>query len=296
MRDIPPALAAHLAAGATTLATCWRLIRRDGVVMGFTDHDRDLAFEATVFLARTGFDGTEAASELGLAVAGSEVAGALCADGITEADLEAGLYDAATVETWLVNWSDPTQRLLVGRAGIGEVRRQDRSFSAELRSLAHRLNQVGGRVYARACDADLGDHRCRVDVSSAANRGEAAVASTDGRFEIRSAGLSGFATGLFTGGVVRFTGGANRGRAIEVKRHDLAGGLARVELWRPAAEPIEPGDAFEITAGCDKSFETCRDRFANASNFRGFPQIPGNDRALGFARPGERHDGGSLRR
>lgn len=296
MRDIPPTLAASLATGATTLATCWRLLRRDGVAMGFTDHDRDLSFGGTAFLARTGFEGTEAVAELGLAVSGTEVAGALSADGITEADLEAGLYDAASVETWLVDWTDPAQRLLVGSAGIGEVRRHDNAFSAELRTVADRLNQVGGRIFARACDADLGDARCRVDTAAASWRAGAVVAATDGRFDIAATGLATFAAGWFTGGVVRFASGGNAGLAVEVKRHSVEAGSALVELWRPATEPILPGDSFEITAGCDKTFATCRDRFANAANFRGFPHIPGNDRALGFARPGDRHDGGSLNR
>ena len=93
MRTIDPALAAHLATGATTLAHCWHLTRSDGVVLGFTDHDRDLAFAGTVFSAATGLDASAASAELGLAVGGGEVAGALSADSLSEAGLEAGLRD-----------------------------------------------------------------------------------------------------------------------------------------------------------------------------------------------------------
>jgi uncharacterized phage protein (TIGR02218 family) len=58
---------------------------------------------------------------------------------------------------------------------------------------------------------------------------------------------------------------------------------------------IAAGDAFEVTPGCDKSFATCRDRFANQINFRGFPHLPGNDAILRVARQGEAGmDGGSL--
>ena len=55
-------LAAHLAGAVTTLCRCWRLTRRDGVTSGFTDHDRDLAFAETTFLARTGLEAAEAGS------------------------------------------------------------------------------------------------------------------------------------------------------------------------------------------------------------------------------------------
>ena len=48
-------------------------------------------------------------------------------------------------------------------------------------------------------------------------------------------------------------------------------------------EQIEAGDTFVVTAGCDKRFDTCRARFNNAVNFRGFPHIPGNDFITSYA-------------
>ena len=35
MKELDPAFAAHIADGTTTLAWCWKITRRDGVVMGF---------------------------------------------------------------------------------------------------------------------------------------------------------------------------------------------------------------------------------------------------------------------
>ena len=68
-----------------------------------------------------------------------------------------------------------------------------------------------------------------------------------------------------------------------------------IELWQMMAEPVVAGDIFVVTAGCDKRFATCRDRFANTVNFRGFPHIPGNDFLVRYAIDGEAgHDGKSL--
>jgi uncharacterized phage protein (TIGR02218 family) len=290
MRNLPTTLAAHLASGVTTLATCWRLTRRDGVVMGFTDHDRDLVFDATEFLARTGFEAAEVASELGLAVAGGEVAGALSADTLSEAALEAGLYDAAQVETYLVNWTDPAERHLVSVGSIGEVRRQDGAFAAELRSAAHRLNEVQGRLYARGCDAEVGDARCQVNLGAVGLSESGLVASTDGRLFVIATGIAA-PPGRFDAGRLTWTSGANAGRTVEIKEHRASPAGAHLDLWRPTSEPIAPGDGLTITAGCDKTFRTCRDVFANARNFRGFPHIPGNDRVLGYARPGDANNG-----
>jgi uncharacterized phage protein (TIGR02218 family) len=92
-----------------------------------------------------------------------------------------------------------------------------------------------------------------------------------------ASGLDGFADGWFSAGRLTWTGGANNGLAIEVKQHRVAAGRVGLTLWQAMAEPIAIGDAFTVTAGCDKRFATCRARFANSDNFRGFPQIPGND-------------------
>ncbi len=108
MRDIPEAFAAHLAGGVTTLCRCWSLRRRDGLALGFTDHDRDLTVAGLVHAARTGLEAAEASAELGFAVSGGDVAGALSSLGLTEADIAGGLYDGAAVET---GWSTgPTPR------------------------------------------------------------------------------------------------------------------------------------------------------------------------------------------
>ena len=49
MKTVSAALAAHIAGPVTTLATCWRITRTDGLVFRFTDHDRDLAADGEVY-------------------------------------------------------------------------------------------------------------------------------------------------------------------------------------------------------------------------------------------------------
>ncbi|MGP9821292.1 DUF2163 domain-containing protein [Salinarimonas sp. NSM] len=288
MRTIPPSLAARMGGGATTLARCWRVTRTDGVVAGFTDHDRDLAVEGTTFRAASGLEAAEAASELGFAVGGGEVAGALVSAGLTEADLLAGVWDDARVEVFLVDWRAPEHRMRLGVGAIGEVRRADGAFVAELRSLMHRLDEERGRLFRASCSADLGDARCRATAAPVA----AVVGASDGALSVTAAALAGYVPEHFAHGRLVFTAGANQGFAVEVRAHRPGGVL---DLWRRAPRPIAPGDAFTVTPGCDKSFETCAAKFANTHNFRGFPHMPGNDFVLRMPRQGEPGlDGGSL--
>ncbi|MGB3274546.1 MAG: DUF2163 domain-containing protein [Xanthobacteraceae bacterium] len=285
MRTVPSALQAKLDAGVTTLAQCWKLTRRDGMVVGFTDHDVDLTFDGVTFRAGTGLSASEATSRFGLAVDGAEIAGALSDDSLSEHDLAGGRYDAATIETWLVDVTDVGLRVLTARGSLGEVRREGAAFGAELRGLADALAQESGRLYTARCGADLGDTRCRVDLASPVFRGSGAVVTVDGMSQFTASGLAGFADGWFSAGKLVWSSGANTGLAMEVKIHRNAGGVVRLVLWQAMADAILPGDGFVVTAGCDKQFSTCRNRFGNSGNFRGFPHIPGNDFVLSYPRP-----------
>ena len=277
MRTLPAGLQAHLDSGATTLCWCWRLTRADGMRLGFTDHDRPVTFDGTTFEAATGFTASEIAEQVGLSVDNLEVSSALSAESLDEADLAAGLFDNASVEIFRVNWQSPDQRVLMRKGVLGEVKRSALGFAAEVRGLAHALQQPKGRVIQFACDADLGDARCTVDLGQAAYRGSGTVSAVRSARAFTASGLETFASGWFARGLVTWTSGANQGRRMEVKRHGLAGALAEIELWQPMGTQPAPGDTFDVTAGCDKQPATCRDKFANMVNFRGFPHIPGND-------------------
>jgi uncharacterized phage protein (TIGR02218 family) len=276
MKALSPELAAHLASGTTTLCWCWRVVRRDGVAMGFTDHDKTLTFDGTTYQAASGFTASDIKDSLGLAVDNLEVTGALSSTTLTDGDLAAGRYDDARIEIYRVNWSDTSQRLLMRSGSIGEVRRSGTGFTAELRGLAHYLQQPKGRLLQLTCDADLGDARCKIDLSSPAFRGAGTIIAASSARRFTVSGLDTFETGFFSRGLLTFTSGASEGLKIEVKSHMKLGGADAVELWADAEGPPAEGDEFIVTAGCDKRIETCKARFSNVINFRGFPSMPGN--------------------
>lgn len=294
MRTIPADLQSKLDSGCTTLCRCWILTRSDGVVQGFTDHDEDVILGGVTCAAGTGLTGSEATQKLGLAADTSEISGALAADTLNEDDLAAGRYDAAAVELWLTDWSEPDLRVLIAKGALGEVKRDGTAFTAELRGTSDRLSQQTGRLFTTTCSADLGDARCKVDLTAAAYRCVGSVTSVTATSSFVADGLDAFDDGWFTAGKLTFTSGGNAGLSVEVKTHRNTGSVS-IDLWQAMPEPIAAGDAFTVTAGCDKAFATCHDRFANAVNFRGFPHIPGNDFVISYPVQGEPgHDGSSL--
>lgn len=294
MRAIPAGLQAVLDGGATTLARCWRVMRRDGVVMGFTDHDGALAFDGVEYEPGSGFAPSAVESATGLSPDTHEVTGALSSGRIEAADVARGAYDGAEVAAFLVDWADPGSRVLVSRGMIGEIRRSGGLFEAEVTGLVDRLGQPFGRAYLPGCSARVGDRECGVDLAAPERRGVGAVAEVTGPQIFVASGLDGFARDWFTGGRLVWTSGANAGLEGHVKAHPAAGARAVVELWLSPPMAVAPGDGFEVTAGCDRTAASCAGKFGNLLNFRGFPHMPGDDAVANYPDAGGTHDGGSL--
>lgn len=217
MRQVPEAMAARIESGAATLCHAWLLRRSDGVELGFTDHDRDLMVEDVPCRAASGWTAGAADSAVGFSAGSAAAAGGLDDTTITDADVEAGLYDGAAVALWRIDWARPDLRVRLWSATLARIRREGAGFTAELEGPLAKLERVVGRTYGRECDAVLGDARCGVD------------------------------PGVFPGAV------------------------------------------------CDKRWATCVGTFANGLNFRGFPDIPGDDFLTAAPVEGGRNDGGSRR-
>ncbi|QDF14262.1 gene transfer agent [Dinoroseobacter phage vB_DshS-R4C] len=283
----------HLATGCTTLARCYILTRRDGVVMGFTDHDRDIDLDGTRCAAGAALDASTAARSLGITPDDMDAGGALSADAITEADLRAGRYDGAQVEVWEVNWTDPAVRGRLGVYTIGQVERGPLAFRAELRTRPALWNRPEGRIHTALCDVDrLGDHRCKLALGPW--QSAATVIEADGADLIVS-GLDETASNIFDRGVLDWTGGANAGTGSDIRvARPVAGGV-RVSLWSAPPFPITAGDTANATVGCDRTADTCRNRFDNLANFRGFPLMPGESFISEYARPGDPDQSGGSR-
>ncbi len=291
------AMKAHLASGATTVARCFAVIRSDGVVLGFTDHDRDLAFDGIEFRADSGLTAKSIQQATGLSVDNSEAFGALRSDAIVEEDVLAGRFDGAEVRAWLVNWAEPSTRALQFRGTLGEIVRSGGSFTAELRGLAEALNQPTGLICHARCSAVLGDRRCRFDMDQPGYFEERPVEEVrDGRL-FRFANFAGFEDRWFEKGRVRVLSGAAAGLAGSVKNDRLHGSAGReVELWQTLGLAPGVGDLIRIEAGCDRRAETCRLKFGNFLNFRGFPHIPGEDWVMSYPASAGVNDGGSLKK
>ncbi|MEI9964535.1 MAG: DUF2163 domain-containing protein [Caulobacteraceae bacterium] len=165
MRQVPDDLAARIESGAASLCTAWILTRRDGTVLGFTDHDRDMVVQGVACQAASGWTAGAAGAELGFSPGSASAQGALDSAAIDEADIARGLYDGATICAWRADWTAPELCMRLWAGTINRLVRQGAGFTAEIDGPMAALDRTAGRTYGRLCDASLGDDRCKADVS-----------------------------------------------------------------------------------------------------------------------------------
>jgi uncharacterized phage protein (TIGR02218 family) len=295
MAGFNQALEAHLASGHTTVCHAWVINRRDGVQFAFTDHDVTLRFDGVTFQADSGLGAKAIAQSTGLSVDNTEAIGALSDASIREDEIEQGRFDGADVQAWLVNWADTSQRWLQFRGSIGELRRVDGAFRAELRGLTEALNKPQGRIYQKPCSAVLGDAQCRFDTSQAGYAKTLPVQEQKDAREFTWEDFLGFEDSWFARGRLEVMDGPARGLWGMVKHDRLVGKKRIVELWEPIRGAVGPGTSVRLIAGCDKRLETCRFKFNNLVNFQGFPDLPGEDWVVAVPRTSGANTGGSLR-
>lgn len=251
------------------LCRCWRIELEDETVFGFTEHDKPLVIDGVTYQPNNSFTATAFEQNSDFSVNNLSVV-ALTSDLITEEDLNAGRFDKASVRVFYVQWDQPELGILpLMGARLGEITIREGKFETELRSLGQVLQQATGRVYGLECDANLGDSRCKVDLGPFTTTGV-----VSGVFDVVSFkdDTRTEEDDYFQYGMVRFTSGRNSGLEVEVKGYKQA--TKMIVLLEPPPYPLERDDTFEIVAGCDKTCDTCRDKFSNIANFRGFPHMP----------------------
>ena len=275
MKNASANLLAHLAGESLTVCTLWKITRADTTVFGFTDNSRDVVYGGLTYEAATGHTPSTIRTTATLGVDNLDVHSILDSSSITDADIDAGLWDFAEVEIMVVNYLALSDgHMLLRRGTLGNVKTGRSAFVAELRGMMQSLQQTIGRLYRPSCDAVLGDARCGVNLAAFTVTG-AVTTATSARIFIDTARVE--ADGYFDGGLITWTGGDNITYRMEIKTSTTAG-VITLQQSMPNATVI--GDTYSLSAGCAKTLDTCKTKFNNVVNFRGFPHVPGLDKMV----------------
>ena len=260
-----------------TVATFWRVERRDGVALGFASHDRDLWFDGLLHHAAPGMVPSAIRRTTAVEPDSAEMQGALDHAAIRADDLAAGRFDGAAVRVGLVDWESGTSEVLFAGT-IGIVGQQGERFTAELLSAKAALERELVPRTAPSCRAAFCGPGCTL--SGARFAYEATVAETDPRRSaVRLTG--GPDPALLLWGELRWIDGPEAGIAAAIIGQD--GAWLVLDHAPPAVLP--PDTRVQVSEGRNHTLETCATRFANAMNFQGEPFLPGNDLLTRYGNP-----------
>lgn len=260
-----------------TAATFWRVLRRDGVALGFTSHDRDLWFGGLLHRAAPGMSPSAIRRSAGFEPDSAEATGALSHDSIAAADLAAGRFDGARVTVGLVDWESGEQEPVYSGT-IGAVSQEAGGFTAELQSRKAELLRDPVPRTSPACRAEFCGPGC--GLSAARFSHEAVLGAHD--LAANTVTLTTDVAGdALIGGTLRWLDGPLAGIAMGIAEAEGA----TLTLDAPLAGGLAPGLRAVVLEGCAHTLEVCASRFANAVNFQGEPFLPGNDLVARYPSP-----------
>jgi len=270
MKKASSQLQSHLQQPVTTLAICWNLKLLNGKQIGFTEHDQELYLEEIRYSSDCSLYCSAIENTSGLQPDNLQVQMAMD-DNLCRKDIVAGHADGAAIEIFMVNFTDleaGSIKLFCGN--ISSIKLFEKHFIAELKSHSDQLNNTIGEVYSPHCRADFCDARCKLSKSGFVKEGNITAVLDEVSFVGSHLDET---DGFFSHGVIKMIDGDNAGLTFAIKE-SYAGTIV---LNLPPPYPLAVKDNYIVTAGCDKKFETCCDKFNNAVNFRGEPNIPGYD-------------------
>lgn len=262
-----------------TVATWWRVLRRDGVALGFTTHDRDIWADGILHRATPGIVPSAIRRSADFEPDSAEVEGVLSHESISSADLSAGRFDNARVLIGIIDWESGESQVLY-RGAVGAVSEEAGKFVAELHSRKAELLRDPIPRTSPSCRATFCGQGC--GLSAVRYTHEAVLVAHD--LAANSVTVTSTAQGApLIGGSLRWLDGPQAGLSMNI----VAADGFTLALDRPIDGTVKIGARALLREGCDRTLGTCAARFGNAANFQGEPFLPGNDLVARYPSPAQ---------
>ena len=288
MKDCSPELTAFL---ATTDAD--KLIQKDlftitltnGIILYYTSADKNITYNSNTYIS-TNMEKGDISETIGLSVdnlpidmypkdtdfIGDIQFAEACRNGTFD-----GVYLQLDYAYYTEGWDNEPlvlEERFVGKLDICDndgIGKNHVKFEvkAPTEDLTIKLPQ---NVCQTSCPYTLYGAGCNVDKSICSENSSVSANTTQ---KIINCGLI-KPNGYYQNGVILFTSGKNINIKRGIKYH--TNGVLTLNL--PLLYAPSVGDTFTVSAGCDKTMATCKNKFNNLANFGGTPFIPNPDSTL----------------
>lgn len=273
------------------LASLWEITREDGTILRFTDHDKNIVYSGDTYVSAMA--PMASAREMRPVPASTNVEWVAAFDStlVTYQDLHKGLYNNAQIWERVVNWMYPD---VVGpirqrKYFVDKVTYTDIGWTAEIMSVAHKLNRTYGRTHDKFCRHEFGKGLCIAagggfsflgleTINFKTSAQTVSTVSSDWPkhlFVVGSPSIT-ITEEWFQYGKVLWITGNNAGVTSTIR--EVRDTYSTWELWAQTPFEIEAGDTFYAYVGCSRRFDDCV-KYGNNINFGGHPYMPGTSKA-----------------
>lgn len=281
-----------LASNRCIMAHLYKLTSNSGIVNYFTDFDTDITWNNQVWSAQgLRFEGLQRKLSIGVSVDEQEVKiWAKPTDqlfgSLFLSNAMVGLLDGAQIVRYRAVWkfvtgnvaadiqNEPLGCWTLFTGYMGEIVKGGPShIQFKVRSALTKLNvNMPRNYYQPGCNWTLFDGGCTLNKSSF---GFVGTVQTANNLVINPVGgvvptIGADNIPYFGLGSLLFTSGVNSGLSVVIGNNDAVS----LTLSAPLINAPQAGDTFIMYPGCSKAFETCRAKFGNGNNFRGFDKVP----------------------
>lgn len=275
MKTISSALNAAIVEG--NICSIFTIVAKDGTIRCFTDHDKELVVDGKTYIPSAGVTRFKTKITNDAEVSSQEMAATVL--DMPHQEMVDGKWDNAQIESALVAWADPSAGKLINFKGsIGAIQFTDEGFRADVQNYLRDLGRNFGHSVTANCRHVLFSQRTPGAISyCGVNRASyfspATVTQILGQKLKVVISTTGRPAEWASNGFAKFTSGSNAGLSFEIKKHLIENGGETIAFYIPTLAQIAIGDTLEISAGCDKTVETCKSKFGNIVNFGGFPHL-----------------------
>lgn len=260
----------YLKKDLTTITTCWRITLSNGELISFTEHDKDITINGIEYKSDMLISSTAMESRSGLIPNNLDIE--LSLPLIDPCKTDGSDYEEASVEVELIDFANTSNIPIQIFCGyITSTTITTSSLKATIQSYSDKLNNTIGEVYSPLCRADFCDFKCKLSEDSFSFI--YSITKIIDKITFFSEEAIAIENGLLNYGKIKIIEGVNLGMTFDIKEN--INGI--IIITTPPIQDFSVGSRYKVTMGCDKKFETCINRFNNAINFRGEPNIPGYD-------------------
>lgn len=279
MKDINNNLLDSLKQENPTITKCLKITLNNEKILAFTEFSEDLTINNIVFKSSSGFKENKNQQYSDITTSEEEILLFVDDDNIKKEDVLTGLFDNAKVEVFYMDYKNLEYgKISIINGFISKINFVDDKIYFNISGILSLLEKTIGETYSPLCRAGFCDKRCSLNLENYTFFGEISEIISATEFISNSKDIINKETNYFKYGLITFKTGKNKDKKIEVKQSNTSNIVINTKLFYNP----EIGDTFEIVAGCDKKFSTCIERFNNAINFRGEPNLPRTTKVYKF--------------